>query len=110
MSWIQITRAENLPLREGRAVRLGNQEIAIFNLGAKFLAVDNRCPHRGGPLADGIVSGDSVVCPLHNWKICLQSGEIKRPREQAGCVRPHPVQVVGGIVCVNLEAEQAEAA
>src|SRR5262249_35826022 len=62
MSWIRITRAENIPLREGRAVKVGDQEVAIFNLGEKFLAVNNRCPHRGGPLADGIVSGNSVVC------------------------------------------------
>ena len=110
MSWVHITRAENIPLREGRAVKLDGEEIAIFNLGGKFLAVANRCPHRDGPLADGIVSGESVVCPLHAWKICLHTGAVQRPQEQDACVRSYPVQVVGGIVCVNLEAEEAEAA
>ncbi len=105
MSWIRITRAENIPLREGRAVKLGRQEIAIFNLGEKFLAVENRCPHRGGPLADGIVSGDSVVCPLHTWKICLVTGEVKRPLEQHACTRPFPVKVVDGVVLVEIAAE-----
>jgi formate transporter len=71
MSWIRITHADNIPLREGRAVQLAGEEVAIFNLGEKFLAVANRCPHRGGPLADGMLSGDSVVCPLHAWKVCL---------------------------------------
>ena len=107
MSWIRITEADNIPLREGRAVRFGSREIAIFNLGEKFLAVDNRCPHQGGPLADGIVSGDSVVCPLHAWKVCLESGAVKRPAGEQACVRSYPVQVLDGIVLLRL-AEQAE--
>src|SRR6266567_3699237 len=67
--WIRIARCHDIPLREGRAVKVGNREIAIFNLGSRFLAVDNRCPHKGGPLADGIISGAAVVCPLHAWSM-----------------------------------------
>jgi nitrite reductase (NADH) small subunit len=110
MSWVRITNTENIPLREGRAVKVGGEELAIFNLGDKFLAVDNRCPHRGGPLADGIVSGDTVVCPLHAWKICLHSGDVKRPAEQTACSQTYPVEVVNGIVMVDLAARQREAA
>jgi nitrite reductase (NADH) small subunit len=110
MSWIRITGTEEIPLREGRAVQLGGEEVAIFNLGARFLAVSNRCPHRGGPLADGIVAGESVVCPLHAWKVCLASGEVRRPQEQDTCVRTFPVRVIDGIVHVQFVAEQAEAA
>jgi nitrite reductase (NADH) small subunit len=110
MSWIRITEAENIPLREGRAVRFGSEVFAIFNLGQKFLAVSNRCPHQGGPLADGIVAGDSVICPLHGWKVCLRSGAVKRPPKQQACVQSYPVKVVDGIVLVQLTAEQAEAA
>ncbi|SPE26492.1 Assimilatory nitrite reductase (NAD(P)H) small subunit [Candidatus Sulfopaludibacter sp. SbA3] len=110
MSWIRITNAADFPLREGRAVTLGGEEIAIFNLGERFLAVSNRCPHRGGPLADGILSGDSVVCPLHAWKVCLTSGEVKRPPEQDACARTFPVKVVDGVVHVQWAAVQAEAA
>jgi nitrite reductase (NADH) small subunit len=110
MSWIRVTEAENIPLREGRAIRFGSEELAIFNLGQKFLAVDNRCPHQGGPLADGIVSGDSVVCPLHAWKVCLSSGAVERPAEQQACVRSYPVKVVDDIVLVQLTAQRAEAA
>ncbi len=110
MSWHRITRAENIPLREGRAVRLGEEEIAIFNLGEKFLAVSNTCPHRGGPLADGIVSGDSVVCPLHAWKVCLASGDVKRPQDQDACVQTFPVKVVDGLVLVEITMEEAVAA
>jgi len=110
MSWIRVTDVENIPLREGRAVRFGSEELAIFNLGSEFLAVSNRCPHQGGPLADGIVSGNSVVCPLHAWKVCLSSGAVKRPADEHGCVRSYPVKVVDGIVLVRLTAERAEAA
>ena len=110
MSWISVTRAENIPLREGRAVKLGAEEIAIFNLGEKFLAVANQCPHKGGPLADGIVVGETVVCPLHAWKVCLNSGEVKRPNETAACVTSYPVEVVNGIVTVEIAEEQREAA
>lgn len=110
MSWIRIAGTEEIPLREGRAVQLGGEEVAIFNLGARFLAVSNRCPHRGGPLADGIVAGESVVCPLHAWKVCLASGEVRRPQEQDACVRTFPVRVIDGIVHVQFVAEQAEAA
>ncbi len=111
MTWTRITRAENIPLREGRAISLGaGREIAIFNLGDKFLAVANRCPHRGGPLADGIVSGETVVCPLHGWKICLSSGEVKRPSEPAACTQSYPIAVMGGIIMVDLGCSQMEAA
>jgi len=110
MRWVRVTSTDNIPLREGRAVRLGHEEIAIFNLGDKFVAVENRCPHRGGPLADGIVSGDSVVCPLHQWKVCLSSGEVTRPQDAPDCVRSFPVQVIDGVVLIEIAAEQAKAA
>jgi len=99
MKWIRITNAENIPLREGRSVRLGDDEIAIFNLGDRYVAVDNSCPHRGGPLCDGIVSGDTVVCPLHGWKISLDTGDVLKPDV---CVKvgTYPVSVEDGIVRV----------
>jgi nitrite reductase (NADH) small subunit len=103
--WIWVTDTENVPPREGRAVIVGGREIAIFNLGDRFLAADNICPHRGGPLADGIVAGDSVVCPLHGWKINLTSGQVDRPGDQAGCVRTYPTHVDHGIVVVGLPAD-----
>ncbi|MEX2260865.1 MAG: nitrite reductase small subunit NirD [Bryobacteraceae bacterium] len=101
MSWIRITQSDNVPLREGRAIRVAGREIALFNLGDRFLAVENRCPHRGGPLSDGIVSGPSVVCPLHAWKVCLESGKVARP-EQSSCVKTYPVRLEDGVVMVRL--------
>lgn len=109
MSWIRITHADNIPLREGRSVRLGDDEIAIFNLGDRYVAVDNSCPHRGGPLCDGIVSGDTVVCPLHGWKISLDTGDVLKPDV---CVKvgTYPVSVEDGIISVQYSKQRAEQA
>jgi len=103
-TWIRITECENIPLREGRAVRLGDREIAVFNLGDRFLAVENRCPHRGGPLADGILSGESVVCPLHGWKIGLRKGIVERPSETPQCVRTFATRVEAGTLLLELQS------
>ena len=110
MNWIRVTRAENIPLREGRSVRIGDDEIAIFNLGDdRYVAVDNACPHRGGPLCDGIVSGNAVICPLHGWKISLETGNVMKPDV---CVRveTYPVSVRDGVVCVQIEKTEEEKA
>ncbi len=106
MNWIRITHAGNIPLREGRSVRLGDDEIAIFNLGDRYVAIDNSCPHRGGPLCDGIVSGDTVVCPLHGWKISLDTGAVVNPDV---CVKvgTYPVSVEGGIVRILYSKQKA---
>lgn len=105
--WIRVTASENIPPREGRAAMVGSRQIAIFNLGHTFLAVDNRCPHRGGPLSDGIVAGSSVVCPLHAWKVSLGSGCVERPANAGGCVRTYRTQVIDGIVLVEWPANAA---
>src|SRR5262249_34556662 len=90
--------------REGRAVQVAGHELAVFNLGDRFLAVGNRCPHQGGPLCDGIVTGGSVVCPLHAWKVNLETGSVERP--VAGrpnpCVPTYATRVEAGVVHVEL--------
>ena len=100
--WIRVTTIDSIPRREGRAVTLGGRELAIFNLGERFLAVENRCPHQGGPLSDGIVSGCVVVCPLHAWKVRLDTGAVDRPGAAASCVRTFPTRVDGNTVLVQL--------
>ncbi len=100
--WIRITPMQNIPLREGRAVNVAGREIAIFNLGERFLAVDARCPHRGGPLAEGIVTGTTVVCPLHAWKINLETGCVAKPDADAPCIAAYRTRVESDIVLIEV--------
>src|SRR5690242_17577548 len=101
--WTPITKIENVPLREGRAVTVGDSEIALFHLDGRFLTIENQCPHKGGPLCDGIVSGTTVVCPLHGWRFDLESGMAARASLPA-CVTTFPTRVLDGIVHVDLGA------
>lgn len=105
MNWIKITGIESIPPREGRSIRIENRDIAIFNLADRFVAIDNRCPHRGGPLCDGIVAGTTVVCPLHGWKISLETGLAVKP-ETPVCLETYETRVEDGVILVQLPAEE----
>jgi nitrite reductase (NADH) small subunit len=107
--WIRVTTTDNIPPREGRPVHIGTREIAIFNLGDRFLATDNQCPHQGGPLCDGIVTGESVVCPLHAWKVNLANGSVERPTQgKDHCVSTYPIRIDNGVVVVGIPAASAQ--
>jgi nitrite reductase (NADH) small subunit len=101
--WIRITQTENIPPRQGRSVTLGGAELAIFNIDGRFLTIDNQCPHKGGPLCDGIISGTTVVCPLHGWRFDLESGVAARASLPT-CVATYPTRVEDGIILVNVGA------
>lgn len=101
-TWIRIAPGSDIPRGEGRAVVVGNRDLAVFNLGDRFMTVDGRCPHNGGPLSDGIVSGDTVICPLHAWKIKLCTGAVERPAGTPACVRTYPTRVDDGIVVIEI--------
>lgn len=112
-NWVPITQLANIPEREGRNVNWDGLDIAIFNVGNdRVLALENRCPHKGGPLADGIVGsfGDktTVTCPMHNWRICLASGEVAKPSEPAPCVRTFPAKLVDGIVHIDIAENRSK--
>jgi nitrite reductase (NADH) small subunit len=85
-------------------VSIGDREVAIFNMGDRFFATDNRCPHKGGPLCDGIVTGLSAVCPLHAWKINLADGRVERPQGAEHCVATYAVRVDDGVIAVSVPA------
>lgn len=100
-NWTRVTPVENIPPLEGRPVTLDGMELAIFNLKDRFVTIENRCPHKGGPLCDGIVSGTAVVCPLHGWRFDLDSGAAIRASLPA-CVATFPTRVEDGIILVHL--------
>ena len=81
----------------------GGEEIAIFHtIGGEFYALVNKCPHKQGPLSQGIVHGDSVSCPLHNWKISLRSGEALG--DDKGCTPTIPLIVEDGRIFLSRNA------
>lgn len=72
--FVCIGRAADVPMLEGRAVTVRGRRIAVFRTREGFHALAGVCPHRGGPLADGIVADSCVSCPLHNWRFDLRTG------------------------------------
>jgi len=74
--WVDVGGAADVPLLEGREATVDGRRIAVFRLPSGYAATDAACPHRGGPLADGLVADGCVTCPLHNWRLDLTTGEI----------------------------------
>ncbi len=100
-NWIEVCKLDDIPPSQARTVHAGDNMIAVFRLSDdRVKAVENRCPHKQGPLAEGIISGDDIFCPLHNWRISLDSGEVAAPDD--GCVKTYPVKVEGGQVFLSL--------
>ena len=96
--WTLICRVEDIPVLGSRRVaRPQGMDVAVFrNDKDQVFALLDRCPHKGGPLSQGIVFGTSVACPLHNWTIGLDDGCAKAP--DAGCAQKFSVKVEGGAV------------
>ena len=96
------TKAEFEDLEGGKLVEVGGQKIAMFVLGGKYYAIENACPHRGGPLAEGMVAGDEVICPWHGSRFNIKTGAFLTPPAQQG-VKSLPVRVAGNDVEVEIE-------
>jgi nitrite reductase (NADH) small subunit len=105
--WIDIGRVEDIPLQGARVVRTPLGDIAVFRtIHDEIFALRDRCPHKGGPLSQGIVSGKTVTCPLHNWNVSLDTGEAVAP--DRGCAGHFPVRVVEGKIALLLPAERTK--
>ncbi|ADU29149.1 nitrite reductase small subunit NirD [Evansella cellulosilytica] len=98
---VLVAQLDELPLKIGKEVKVGGHEIALFRLSnGKVKAIENKCPHKQGPLAEGIVSGEHVFCPLHDWKIDITTGEVQKPDD--GCVKTYDVEVTDDTVYILL--------
>ena len=98
---------DDVPPGEGRALTIGGRRIAIFRSAVGWYALDAVCPHRGGPLEDGIVCDRAVICPLHDRRYDLATGA---PLGAGEGVAAHAVEVRGERVYVTLAASQQRAA
>jgi nitrite reductase (NADH) small subunit len=107
-NWIEVTELAQIPVLGSRVIKTRDMDIAVFRgSDDSVYAIRDACPHKNGPLSQGIMHGSSVTCPLHNWKIDLTSGEALGPDE--GCTNVYPVKVVDGKVLLQLEPARAVA-
>lgn len=102
MNWFEIGKIDDIPARGARCVMTPLGRIGVFRTGDdRIYAIEDHCPHRGGPLSQGIVHGASVTCPLHNWVISLETGRAEGADE--GAVRTLPVRLEGGRILLGLD-------
>ena len=101
--WVVICNVNDIPLQGARRVaRAQGGEVAVFRTaGDKVFALLDRCPHKGGPLSQGIVLADGVTCPLHNWTIGLEDGCARAP--DSGCTPRFAVKVQAGVVSLDAQ-------
>lgn len=99
--WKRVCRIDEIPVLGSRRVaRPAGMDVAVFRNDAdQVFALLDRCPHKGGPLSQGIVFGTSVACPLHNWTIALDDGCAKAP--DVGCAQKFSVKLADGAVYLN---------
>ena len=99
--WIEVAHIDDIPRQGARVVKTAAGDIAVFRtVDDEIFALRDKCPHKGGPLSQGIVHGRKVACPLHDWKINLDSGLAVAP--DIGCAVRYPVRVVVGAVSLSL--------
>jgi len=107
--WTEIARLEDIPQLGARVLKTDTMNIALFRTARdEVFAIKDECPHRKGPLSQGIVHGTSVTCPLHNWKIDLASGQALGPDE--GCTNTFATRVENGRVFLALSVGSEAAA
>jgi len=99
--WIEVGLLSDIPKLGARVVSRDTGDIAVFRTADdEIFALRDSCPHKGGPLSQGIVMGNRVACPLHDWKINLDSGDAVAPDE--GCAASYPVKMDGETIMLSL--------
>lgn len=100
--FVDIGALTDIPLQGARVVRTAQGCVAVFRTADdRVFALDDRCPHKGGPLSEGIVHGDRVTCPLHNWVFDMNTGSAQGADQ--GLVRTWPVRVEQGRILISAE-------
>ena len=101
-NWTEVVAVNDIPQLGSRVIKTDTMNIAVFRTASdEVFAMKDECPHKQGPLSQGIVHGNTVTCPLHNWKIDLASGSALEPDE--GCTNVFPVKIENGMVLVDFK-------
>jgi nitrite reductase (NADH) small subunit len=98
--FIEVACASELPVGRAKAVKVGDQSVAVYHTAQGFFATDNICPHRGGPLAEGDLIGNEIVCPWHLWSFDLGTGVC--PGNAEVSVATHEVRIDGERILVKV--------
>ena len=107
--FVDIGSLDDIPAQGARLVRTAQGCVAVFRTADdRVFALEDRCPHKGGPLSEGIVHGTSVTCPLHNWVFDMNTGEAQGADQ--GIVRTYPVKVQGGRILIDASLIRRSAA
>ncbi|WP_198264346.1 nitrite reductase small subunit NirD [sulfur-oxidizing endosymbiont of Gigantopelta aegis] len=100
-NWIEVGQLDEIPQQGSRIVKTADFNIAVFRtVNDEVFAIKDSCPHKQGQLSQGIVHGNKVTCPLHNWTISLESGEALGPDE--GCTNVFATKVEDGLITIDL--------
>jgi nitrite reductase (NADH) small subunit len=101
MAFVRVAAATEIPVGQGALVDVGGVTLALFNAGGgRFHATSPRCPHEDGPLAEGWIEGDAVVCPWHGFDFELETGRCRV--DEGLAITVYPVRVTGGDIEVDL--------
>jgi len=99
--FVKVGRVSDFPEGCGRMVQVAGKRVAVFNVGGRFLALQDDCPHMGASLADGRIEDGGVVCHMHDWIFDLETGRGRPPAKSWACARVHVVKVEDGAVLVR---------
>jgi len=103
--WIEVGSLNDIPKQGARVVRTDKGDIAVFRTDSdEVFAIKDECPHKKGPLSQGIVHGNKVACPLHNWMINLDSGTAVAPDE--GCAATFPIKMEGERIMLSVRPDE----
>lgn len=107
--FVDIGSLDDIPAQGARLVKTAQGCVAVFRTADdRVFALEDQCPHKGGPLSEGIVHGTSVTCPLHNWVFDMNTGEAQGADQ--GMVRTYPVKVQGGRILIDASLIRRSAA
>jgi 3-phenylpropionate/trans-cinnamate dioxygenase ferredoxin subunit len=98
--WVNVAKLEELPPGERRIVDVDDVQIAVFNLGGDYYAIEDVCTHDYAPLADAKLDGDEIICPRHGARFCIKTGAVKAPPAYEA-VATFPVRVFQGMIQVR---------
>ena len=101
INWIEVGTVNDIPKQGARVVKTDDGDIAVFKTeDGEIFALRDKCPHKGGPLSQGIVHGKRIACPLHDWKVNLDTGLVVAPDE--GCAASFPIKIEGETIFLSL--------